>query len=192
MDFTVYLRRNFTSVANTEPIPFSAELEHTRAYLAVEQVQYEDSLTVEYDTPHTLFRVPALTLQPIVENSIKHGRDPNAEPLHILIQTRETDSGSEIIVTDDGRGFDPDETKDPGIALANIRQRLEMMCGGSMTIHPREGGGTVVTVTIPDSTERNHAFAQAGDTVQLQDKIDKARAKAAEINSIHERMYKYY
>ena len=103
---------------------------------------------------HTFFRIPALTLQPIVENAVKHGRDPNAEPLHIFIQTRETDSGSEIIVMDNGRGFDPDETKDPGIALGNIRQRLEMMCGGSMTIKPREGGGTVVTVTIPDSVAK--------------------------------------
>ena len=150
MDFTVYLRKNFTSIASTDPIPFSSELEHTRAYLAVEQVQYEDSLTVEYDTPHTLFRVPALTLQPIVENSVKHGRDPNAEPLHILIQTRETDSGSKIIVMDNGKGFDPDETAIPGIALENIRQRLEMMCGGSLTIERNEGGGTVVTVMIPD------------------------------------------
>ncbi|MBR1634304.1 MAG: histidine kinase [Lachnospiraceae bacterium] len=150
LDFTVYLRKNFTSIASTDPIPFSSELEHTRAYLAVEQVQYEDSLTVEYDTPHTLFRVPALTLQPIVENSVKHGRDPNAEPLHILIQTRETDSGSKIIVMDNGKGFDPDETAIPGIALENIRQRLEMMCGGSLTIERNEGGGTVVTVVIPD------------------------------------------
>lgn len=153
MDFTVYLRRNFTSVASAEPILFSAELEHTRAYLAVEQVQYEDSLIVEYDTPHIFFRVPALTLQPIVENSVKHGRDPNAEPLHILIQTRETDSGSEIIVLDNGVGFDPDDNSDPGIALENIRQRLEMMCGGSLTITPNEGGGTVVKVMIPDSAK---------------------------------------
>ena len=151
MDFTAYLRKNFTSIASAEPIPFSAELEHTRAYLAVEQAQYEDSLTVEYDTPHTFFRVPPLTLQPIVENSVKHGRDPNAEPLHIFIRTRETDSGSEIIVKDNGRGFDPDDNSDPGIALNNIRQRLEMMCGGSMTIQPREGGGTTVTISIPDS-----------------------------------------
>ena len=160
MDFTVYLRKNFTSIASTDPIPFSSELEHTRAYLAVEQVQYEDSLTVEYDTPHTLFRVPALTLQPIVENSVKHGRDPNAEPLHIFIQTRETDSGSEIIVMDNGRGFDPDETAIPGIALGNIRQRLEMMCGGSLTIERNEGGGTVVTVVIPDSTEQKKGLEE--------------------------------
>ena len=151
MDFTTYLRKNFTAIASAEPIPFTMELEHTRAYLAVEQAQYEDSLIVEYDTPHTMFRVPPLTLQPIVENAVKHGRDPYAGPFHISVRTRKTESASEIIVTDDGRGFDTADNSEVHIALDNIQQRLELMCGGSLTITPNEGGGTVVTVTIPDS-----------------------------------------
>ncbi len=150
MDFTTYLRKNFTAVASAAPIPFSSELEHTRAYLAVEQAQYEDGLLVEYDTPHTWFRVPPLSLQPIVENAVKHGRDPYAGPFHISIRTRKTDSGSEIVVMDNGRGLDPANDGEPHIALKNIRQRLEIMCGGQLTITPGEGGGTVVTVTIPD------------------------------------------
>ena len=136
MDFTTYLRKNFTAVASTEPIPFSSELEHTRAYLDVEQAQYSKSLIVDYDTPHTFFRVPPLTLQPIVENAVKHGRDPNAGPLHISIQTRKTDNGSEITVTDNGCGYDPADDSEPHIALKNIRQRLSLMCGGSLTITP--------------------------------------------------------
>jgi len=152
MDFTTYLRKNFTAVASASPIPFASELEHTRAYLDVELAQYAKSLSVDYDTPHTLFRLPPLTLQPIVENAVKHGRDPDAGPLHISIRTRKTDSGSEISVLDNGRGFDPDDNSDPGIALKNIRQRLELMCGGSLTITLNDGGGTIVTVTIPDST----------------------------------------
>ena len=151
MDFTTYLRKNFTAVASAAPIPFSSELEHTRAYLAVEQAQYSKSLTIEYDTPHTFFRVPPLTLQPIVENAVKHGRDPNAGPLHISIRTRKTDTGSEITVSDNGCGYDPADDSEPHIALKNIRQRLELMCGGSLTITPNDGGGTVVTVSIPDS-----------------------------------------
>ena len=151
MDFTTYLRKNFTAIASAEPIPFTSELEHTRAYLAVEQAQYEDSLFVEYDTPHKFFRVPPLTLQPIVENAIKHGRDPYAGPFHILIRTKKTDAGSEIIVADNGRGFNPDDDSEPHTALKNIQQRLKMMCGGSLTITPNDGGGTVVTVVIPDS-----------------------------------------
>jgi LytS/YehU family sensor histidine kinase len=152
LDFTTYLRKNFTAIASAETIPFSSELEHTRAYLAVEQAVYKNTLLVDYYTPHTFFRIPPLTLQPIVENAVKHGRDPYAGEFHIFIRTQKTDSGTEIVVTDNGRGIDPDETKDPGIALNNIRQRLEMMCGGSLTITPGEDVGTVVTVTIPDST----------------------------------------
>lgn len=150
MDFTTYLRKNFTAIASEKPIPFSSELEHTRAYLAVEQAQFEDSLFVDYDTPHTCFRVPPLTLQPIVENAIKHGRDPCAGPLRISIRTRLTDSGNEIVVEDNGKGFDPEEDNEPHIALKNIRQRLTIY-GGELTIKFNdEGGGTVVTVMMPD------------------------------------------
>ena len=150
MDFTNYLRKNFNAVASDKPIPFSAELEHTRAYLAVEQAQFEELLIVEYDTPFTQFRLPPLTLQPIAENAVKHGMDPYAGPLHVFIQTRHTDSGSVIIVEDNGSGFDPAEDSEPHIALTNIRQRLEMMCGGTLDVKSRDGGGTTVIVTIPD------------------------------------------
>ncbi|SDC48863.1 Histidine kinase-, DNA gyrase B-, and HSP90-like ATPase [Succiniclasticum ruminis] len=151
LDFTSYLRKNFSAIASENTIPFSNELEHTRAYLAVEQVQFEDGLFVEYDTPHTRFRVPPLTLQPIVENAVKHGMDPDSAPLRICIRTRETDAGHEITVEDNGPGFaqtNMDESE-PHIALANIQQRLEIMCGGKLTVMPREGGGTVVKITLP-------------------------------------------
>ena len=149
LDFTTYLRKNFTAIVEENPVPFADELEHTRAYLAVEQVQFDDSLFVEYDTPHKNFRLPPLTLQPIVENAVKHGMDPECAPLCISIRTRETPFGSEIVVEDNGPGFAPADDSEPHIALANIRQRLEMMCGGKMTIRPREGSGTAVTVIIP-------------------------------------------
>ena len=131
---------------------------------------------MDYDTPHTWFRIPPLTLQPIVENAIKHGRDPYSGLLHISIRTRHkvglqsnpsmqdfqenparsltgnrTDTGSEIVVADNGRGFDLSDDSGPHIALKNIEQRLEIMCDGSLAITAGDGGGTVVTVTIPDS-----------------------------------------
>ena len=149
LDFTSYLRKNFTAIASKEMIPFNDELEHTRAYLAVEQAQFEDSLFVSFDTPHTMFRVPPLTLQPIVENAVKHGMNESCDPIHISVVTRQTDLSSEIIVNDDGPGFKPTDDDEPHIALNNIRQRLELMCGGTLEVAPREGGGTSVKVTIP-------------------------------------------
>ncbi len=154
LDFNTYLRKNFTAIASEDTVPFSEELEHTRAYLAVEQAQFEDQIFVDFDTPHTAFFVPPLTLQPIVENAIKHGMDPDSEPLHISIQTRKTISGSEIIVEDNGSGFDPDDKNETHLALTNIRQRLKLMCSGKLKITPHEGRGTTVKVVIP-SEKRN-------------------------------------
>jgi LytS/YehU family sensor histidine kinase len=153
MDFTNYLRKNFNAIASDSTIPFSMELEHTRAYLAVEKAQHEDMLSVDYDTPFTYFRLPSLTLQPIVENSVKHGMDPYHGPLHISIRTRRTDSVTEIIVEDNGSGFDLSDENRPHTALDNIRQRLELMCAGKLDVMSRDGGGTTVTVTIPDQKE---------------------------------------
>ena len=152
LDFTTYLRNNFSAIASENTVPFKDELEHTRAYLAVEQAQHEDMLFVEYDTPHTNFRVPPLTLQPLVENAVKHCLNPNGDPLRIYVKTRRKDACSEIIVENNGEGFKPsDSNNDPHIALNNIRERLEMMCKGKLEIEPREGGGTLVRVTIPAS-----------------------------------------
>ncbi|MBQ9247042.1 MAG: histidine kinase [Ruminococcus sp.] len=152
LDFTTYLRKNFTAIVSEDTIPFHNELEHTRAYLAVEQAQFEDVFFVSFDTPHTMFRVPPLTLQPIVENAVKHGMSSSSDPIHISVVTRQTESGSEIIVEDDGPGFDPVDDNEPHIALNNIRQRLSLMCGGTLTIATREGGGTSVKVTIPSQS----------------------------------------
>jgi LytS/YehU family sensor histidine kinase len=150
LDFTTYLRKNFNAIASDNTIPFSEELEHTRAYVAVEQAQFDDNLIVEYDTPHILFRVPTLTLQPIVENAVKHGMDPDAdEPLHIFVRTRKTDLGNEIIVEDNGTGLGRTDNNEPHIALKNIRERLSLMCGGSLEIDTRENGGTRVIIRIP-------------------------------------------
>ena len=152
LDFTSYLRNNFTAIASEDTIPFCDELEHTRAYLAVEQAQHEDRLFVEFDTPHTQFRLPPLTLQPLVENAIKHGMNPDGDPLHIFVKTRKTKDGSEIIVENDGARYDPADDNEPHIALNNIRQRLETMCKGKLEITPHKEGGTTVKVTIPDQT----------------------------------------
>ena len=151
-NFTNYLRKNFSAIAKEGTIPFKEELEHARTYLAVEMVRFEGKLFVEFDTPHINFRIPPLTLQPIIENSVKYGVDPDLEPLYISVQTNETANGSEIIVTDNGPGFNENEYKntgEPHIAINNIRERLALMCNGSISFSDREGGGTIVKIYIP-------------------------------------------
>ena len=152
--FTNYLRSNFSAIAKRGTIPFSEELSHVRTYLEIEKTRFEDNLFVDFDIPYSAFRVPPLTLQPIVENSVKYGVDPELEPLHITISTREVNLGSEITVRDTGPGFPENEEKEeddrePHIALNNIRERLALLCNGTLSISPAEGGGTIVTIFIP-------------------------------------------
>lgn len=148
-DFTIYLRKVFNSVTKREPIPFEEELEHTRAYLSVEQARFEDKLVVTFDTPHTEFRLPPLTLQPIVENAVKHGMDPEIDRMTIIVRTRKVDGGSAIVVENDGADFTLPEDVEEGVGLSSTRVRVERMCGGSLEIAPRDGGGAVVTLFLP-------------------------------------------
>ena len=149
LDFNQYLQSNFTAIAEEKSILFDKELEHTKAYLAVEQACHEGSLFVAFDTPHTLFHIPALTLQPIVETAVKYGVVPGLPPLYIFVSTEDTGSGIQITVEDTGPGFQQPVDNGPHIALNNIRQRLGAMCGGTLSIEPREEGGTKVTMFVP-------------------------------------------
>ena len=135
LDFNTYLRKNFSAIAAEYLIPFSDELTHVQAYLAVEQVRFEDILSVEFDTPHTQFKLPPLTIQPIVENAVKHGVDPDLGPMHLSIRTRNTEDGSLVIIEDDGRSFGTHTNDDPHIALDNIRERLKSTCNGTINVY---------------------------------------------------------
>ena len=156
LDFTSYLQANFTALAATEPISFSEELEHTRAYVSTELLLFGDRLNVAYDTAFTAFRLPPLTLQPIVENAIKYGVGKGRSPGHILVRTRSVDNGAEVIVEDDGAGCDPAPDGETHVGLQNVRERLAMMCGGALSISPRPGGGTAVTVFVPREGEAGY------------------------------------
>ena len=150
LDFTTYLRKNFNAISGKDPIPFAEELEHTRAYLAVVKAQFEDNLLVEFDTPHTAFRLPPLTLQPLVENAVKYGLDVDAsEPLRVDVKTEKTKEGSVITIADSGPGFSKDDNGEPHIALSNITERLSAI-GGTLSISPGENGGTLIRIFIPN------------------------------------------
>ena len=148
-DFSQYLHRNFSAVVKTENVPFEEELAHTRAYLAIEKTRFGERLDVRYDTPETAFSLPPLTVEPIVENAVKHGMDPDLDALHILIRTRTSETGSEITVVNDGMAFNPPEPDSDGIGLKSVSERLSRMCGGTLRVTPLPSGGASVTLRIP-------------------------------------------
>lgn len=154
LNFSNYLQSNFQAIVKEGMIPFTEELKHTKAYLEVEQARFAGRLFVEFDTQNTFFLIPPMTLQPIVENAIKHGLDPDLDPLYVSVLTRETEKEDEIIVEDSGPGFVLPEDEEQYITLKNIRERLKMMCSGSLEIEPREAGGTKVTIRIPVKNQK--------------------------------------
>ena len=151
-EFAEYLRGNMNSLTQEKPISFSRELDHTRHYLALEQLRFGDQLQVEYDLGPTGFQLPALSLQPLVENAIRHGvRAKTDDAGTVRIVTRETPVFYEAVVIDDGPGFDPSAVPQDGthVGIANVRHRMQMMCGGELVIESAPGAGTQATLRIP-------------------------------------------
>ena len=148
-EFSKYLHQNFSAVVRTENVPFEEELAHTQAYLAVEKARFTERLDVAYDLADTAFSLPPLTLEPIVENAVKHGMDPDLDTMHILIRTRAVGNGHEVTVINDGAALELAESDGEGIGLKNVSDRLARMCGGALRITPRDGGGAAVTLWIP-------------------------------------------
>ena len=149
-DFSLYLRGNFSQIDNTALIGISKELEHVRHYVDIEQIRFPD-MTIQFDLHFGEFLLPALTIQPLVENAIKHGLMKLESGGTVTICTYETDTHYCVRVADDGVGFEPsvlhNETKHIGIR--NIRGRLEAMCNGTLTIESAPGKGTTALIKIP-------------------------------------------
>ena len=151
--FSRYLRGNMTSIGATDSIPFEKELSHTKLYLELEQIRFEDALRVEYDISCMDFTIPTLTLEPLVENAVRHGIRGNEDGRGtVTISAREFQDRFEVSVQDDGPGFDPERMPDDGhphVGLTNVRERLMQVCGGTLQIESYVGCGTTATIVLP-------------------------------------------
>ena len=155
-DFTKYLRSNSANLTNRPLIPFREELENLNAYLRIEMVRFPN-LIVEYDIDAEDFSIPCLSIQPLVENAIKHGigkRDV-AEGT-VIVRTAETPDSWQVSIIDDGVGYSgtPQDGR-AHIGIENVRQRLAFLCGGKLTVTGTEGQGTVAEIRIPKEREEN-------------------------------------
>ncbi len=151
-NFSLYLRQNLESMNRVEPIPFSEELKHLREYLYLEKLRFGERLNVEYDLVYEDFVLPVLSLQPIVENAVKHGILKKEEGGCVKISTRREGSAIILAVSDDGVGFNTDAVYNSGrqhIGFNNVKSRVEMQCRGTVTVESKIGIGTTVTMTIP-------------------------------------------
>lgn len=152
-DFSGYLRQNMSSLNSRECVPFEKELDHTRTYLTIEKLRFEDLLRVEYDIQYSDFMLPPLTLQPLVENAVQYGIRGREDGGTVQIQTRKENGKIYIMVCDNGNGFDPLAVRNDGknhVGLENTRQRIESMCGGQMVIESSAEKGTKVTIILEE------------------------------------------
>ena len=161
--FSRYLRGNMDSLRTERAIPFERELKHTKIYLELEQMRFEDKLTVRYDIRCKDFELPPLSLQPIVENAVRHGVRGNADGAGVVtVATREYPDRYEISVTDNGPGFrsaDPlAESRQSHVGIQNVCRRLSRICAGRLKIVSASGRGTTVVIAIPKA----NAEAEAG------------------------------
>lgn len=151
-DFSQYLRGNFKELERKSLIPVSKELQHVKHYTNIEKIRFED-LEIIYDLQCTNFVLPALTIQPLVENSIKHGIMGLEEGGCVKISTYETDTDYFVSVEDDGIGFDKsvllENDQNKHLGILNIKGRLEVMCNATLTIESENGKGTKALIQLP-------------------------------------------
>jgi len=130
------------------------ELQLARDYLAIEQVRFGDRLRVRFDVEGEArdALVPAMVLQPLVENAVRHGISRRPEAGSIDVQARIDGSQLCLCVRDDGPGFDrAPQGSSPHVGLANTRRRLWHLYGSEqrLEVSDGEGGGAAVTVRMP-------------------------------------------
>ena len=150
--FSQYLQNNYTDMTRRPMISFQEEIGHLQNYLSIEQVRFPN-MEVEYDLRATDFMIPSLSVQPLVENAIKHGITQRRRHQGTLtISSREGKRSWFVFVRDDGVGFDPTAAPSDSrthLGIENVRSRLELLCGGTLTIESTPGEGTTCRIRIP-------------------------------------------
>ena len=150
-DFTSYLRMNFSSLTETRLVSFADELKHIKTYVELEKMRFNDRLNVVYDIRTTQFDVPPLSVQPIVENAIKHGILKKIEGGTVTLSVHEEPDSFVVEVIDDGVGFDANNAElkeNKHVGLNNVKHRINSMCKGDIVFKSELNKGTEVTITF--------------------------------------------
>ena len=154
-DFSEYLRTHLLETDSAEPIPFEKELHHVQLFERLQRMRF-DQISISYDIREKAFRIPALTVQPLVENAIRHGYK-ESEKGTVVITSRKEGKDFIVTVSDSGTGFDvsklPDDTG-KHVGLENVRRRLDMIEGASLHINS-DAYGTEAQIRIPASQRIN-------------------------------------
>lgn len=154
-DLSQLLRRSLDSMEEQE-LPLAQELEFIGTYLSIEQRRFGERLRLEQSVPNELMNalVPALLLQPLVENAIRHGIEPRRGPGLISLEAKQENKHLHLIVRDNGRGLpdaDLNGSGRRGVGLANIQARLQGLYGQDQrfSVGNAEPEGCRVDIHLP-------------------------------------------
>ena len=162
-EFSEYMRGNLQVLEDDSVLPFDKEMQHVDHYLRLEKLRYRDDLEVKKNIQVSDFKIPPLSIQPLVENAVGHGIGRKKGGGIIEIKTYDNETENIIEVSDNGVGFDTaildeeavfEDEKElkkghMHIGLKNVRERLSVMSGGNSEISSEHGKGTVVVIRLP-------------------------------------------
>lgn len=150
-DFSRYMRFNLDSITLEDGLcTFKEEIRSVRAYTDINQKQLGDRLKMNYEIPDVDFKIPVLTIQPIVENAILHGIKPKVGGGTVTVRLEEMKDCMRVTIEDDGIGFEVNETKlNQSVGMKNVRKRLEHFEGCSIRFESQIEVGTKVVLSYP-------------------------------------------
>lgn len=143
--FSRHLRTNIEA-SNTDFIPFDKELDNIQVYIDLENMRLSDNIEVIFDIDYTDFSVPMLSLQPYIENAIKHSHINEREDGFIRISSQLTDDGIEVEIADNGVGFDTNSIPSSSCGIRNSSERFYLLMGVTPEIISAPDMGTTVKI----------------------------------------------
>jgi two-component system, LytTR family, sensor kinase len=147
------------------------ELEFLRRYLEIEQVRFQDRLSVEmHIEPEVLeAQVPNMILKPIIENAIRHGISQRLGKGHIRICASRKDHNLQVEVQDNGPGIASGDLAKAGVGLGNTIERLKQVYGGSQSFDIKSAptGGTIVTLSFPFALDDHSLTERSAGGINL-------------------------
>ncbi len=150
-----YFRGKLDFYKNNTMISLKQEMELVAAYVAIEQMRYGDRLTVHYDIDERIqTELPAMTIQPLVENAIQHGISKKRGGGTLSISIRKDDVGVIIVIRDDGVGIKEEQKEallnGDGIGFVNAFNKLKLLKNAEFKLESQEGKGTKITIILPE------------------------------------------
>ena len=152
-NFSRYLRINTDALSKTEPVLVIEEVNHAIAYSKIEMIRFEN-IKVVFDIQDKDFRLPVLTIQPIVENAIKYGVRARKKGL-VEVKTYKDGNNHILVIKDNGVGFDENKIVDDGknhVGVNNVKTRIVNMVNGTFDVKSEINKGTTVTITVPEES----------------------------------------